>query len=978
MILEFPNLIEEENDITNSNIKCEKKDFLETKDNFLNLSLINDLWDENKLSNKPKSEPSSSKAKKNFKKMFKNCGNKVKNEIKYNNLNIKEEENKINHEINNMNLKDKNKLVNEKDINNLNNIDRQNEFLNKKTEKNSNNNGLNQNKGNSTNIVNLESESKNENQKEIKDNILSNYFGFTNKLEDNSSVNSGKNQNSNNNNRATLNSSSSFSKNFILKSEICKSTKNTEHNYYKKSNYNNNPIMNYFNFKNIGNFYLFTDKNSQDNLEGNQFLNFFPLEQKESKSKEKDIMRCIYADRKFNKTQEDVTSELYGQNNEDEEQKEKTVLFNLKELVKIGGEYEDIKNGKNEFENNQSNPINKNSNKIINNNLSNNLDYTNNNIKDQNINSKTIKNEKEDYLQNVINTNKNISFKDNINLSEINYNLKLNKNEQNITNNNSSIDNKISFNSNNINETSLNINNGFSNEKQINNNNINFIGNNNNIFINGNENSKLPLSFSNITFNINDPDLKEFKLSDEILSEISNLNKKFNINSFAPLTSINYNQQADNFFNPMINKNDNINISNELNFNNFNPNGNINTNFDFNNYDYYENINNNSTSLLPSNKSFYDYTDDELLQYSIILIKDQSGCRFLQEKIKINQNFANEKLFQGIKYYLKELSCDPFGNYFLQVLLDILTYDNLDEFLNFIQKDFLYICISPHGTRVIQKIIEKIFSIHNLMNKFVNMIISEDLGIIFRSPYGNHIMQKMLTTVHSPEYTEFIYNYTLNNFMEIAGTKHGVCVIQKCVTEGDIKQREKIYGIISNNFDALIKDEFGNYLIQYILINNKKDNNEIMSIILKIEENLLNYCKSKYSANVIEKCFENNDTFIKEHILEHFLNNYKDNIIEILLDPYGIYIIQKALNLNEAYKKRLFEIITQKENELRKVNLNDFKYRGVLKIINSNKELKTLLNKAKDDENHNKKNKYYNNKEKYRKGKKYYKGNSQY
>ena len=934
MILEFPNLKEEENETTNSNLRYEKIDFFEIKNNFMDLSFLND-FEENKLTNKSKSEPSSSKSKNNLKKIFKNNENKRKNEIKYTNLNIQEEENKNNYGTNNKKLKDKNKLNNEININ-------QNNFINKK--------------------------------KEIKDNIALNYFGINNEIEDNSSV---KNQNSNNNNRASINSSSSFSKNFILKSKICKSTINNERNYHKNNNFNNNPIMNYFNFKNFGNFYLFTDKISQDKMEGNQFLNFFPMEQKESKSKEKDIMRCIYADRKFNKTQEDVTSELYGQNNENDEQKEKTGLFNLNELGKINGEYEDIKDAKNEFEKEKLKSIDKNSEKSTNN-LPNNIDITNNNIKEENINSKAIKNQEEYFFQNII--NKNISFKDNTNLSEINYNLKFNKSNENITRNNSLIDNKINFNSNNQNGNSSIINNGFTSNKEIINNKININSIDNNIFINknGNENSKLPLSVPNIAFNINDPNITEFKLSDEILTEISNLNKKFNINSFSPLPSINYNQPDDNSFNSMMSKNDNINISNGLNFNNFNPNENYIINFDYNNYDFYENMNSNSTSLLPSNKSFYDYTDDELLQYSIILIKDQSGCRFLQEKIKINQNFAKTKLFQGIKYYLKELSCDPFGNYFLQALLDILTYDNIDEFLNYIKNDFLYICISPHGTRVIQKIIEKIYSIQNLMNKFINMITSEDLGIIFKSPYGNHIMQKILTTANLPEYTEFIYDYTLNHFMEIAETKHGVCVIQKCVTQGDIKQREKIYEIIFNNFDVLIKDEFGNYLIQYILINNKNNINEIMPIISKIEENFLDYCKSKFSANVIEKCFENNDNFIKEHILEYFLNNYNENIIEILLDQYGIYIIQKALNLNDIYKKRLFEIIAQNESELRKINLNEFKYRGVLKIINSNKELKNLLFKAKDDGNHNKKYKYYNNKEKYKKGKKYYKGNSQY
>ena len=224
--------------------------------------------------------------------------------------------------------------------------------------------------------------------------------------------------------------------------------------------------------------------------------------------------------------------------------------------------------------------------------------------------------------------------------------------------------------------------------------------------------------------------------------------------------------------------------NNELNFNNIN---NILNSNDFSLSNFGDNIN--TFNILPLNKSFYDYTEDELLQYAIPLIKDQSGCRFLQEKIKSNQYFANENLFPTIKNNIKELACDPFGNYFLQVLIEVLTYDNINILLDLIQTDFTYICICPHGTRVIQKIIEKIFTYEELMKKFISNLDSKDLGIIFKSPYGNHIIQKFLSTIHNPEYTKFIYNYTLDNFMEIAATKHGVCVIQKCVSEGDQEQR---------------------------------------------------------------------------------------------------------------------------------------------------------------------------------------------
>jgi hypothetical protein len=90
---------------------------------------------------------------------------------------------------------------------------------------------------------------------------------------------------------------------------------------------------------------------------------------------------------------------------------------------------------------------------------------------------------------------------------------------------------------------------------------------------------------------------------------------------------------------------------------------------------------------------------------------------------------------------------------------------------------------------------------------------------------------------------KFINNININ---DLSKTKHGLCIIQKCVSEGNEIQRKKLYDLILKNFDKLIKNQFANYLIQYILINTKSK--------------------------------------------EQF-------------DQYGIYIIQKALKLNSIYKK---------------------------------------------------------------------------
>ena len=552
-----------------------------------------------------------------------------------------------------------------------------------------------------------------------------------------------------------------------------------------------------------------------------------------------------------------------------------------------------------------------------------NLDFINNSsIIEENPNN-YIQNNIETDIKNINNNNKDKNFNinniDNYNFNNINYNneFKFPLNQtKNINNNNS-----INFNYNNINNK-FNNNNTMNTLNNMNNQNI-FNYNNNNMF------------------DINElNNLKDFKLNKEMLDEMSKIDlNKININFQG---GSNY-QIPNNYFMPVQNQNDNLNMK-------------------FNYITY-----NNEMTLngLPSGKSFYEYSDDDIIKYAIPLIKDQSGCRFLQERIKLNKSFMIEKLFPSIQNNLFELGCDAFGNYFLQALIDIFSVDKLSLFLDLIKNFFTKMCTNQHGTRVIQKIIEQVSLNQTLVAKIENILNCNDLGIIMKSPYGNHIIQKYLISIRFKECTKFIYDYILTNFMEVAETKHGVCVIQKCVSEGDIIQKGKLYDLILQNFDELIKNEFGNYLIQYILININDQNkfNEANPIIKRIEDNLIDICKMKFSANVIEKCLENGSDFIKEYLLECILNKYRDHIIELLLDKYAIYIIQKALKINTHYRNKFYEIIKEKKDELKDIDLNDFKYRGAQKVLNSFKdfEIKNQNNINKDNNNNNNFNGNYNN-----------------
>ena len=291
-------------------------------------------------------------------------------------------------------------------------------------------------------------------------------------------------------------------------------------------------------------------------------------------------------------------------------------------------------------------------------------------------------------------------------------------------------------------------------------------------------------------------------------------------------------------------------------------------------------------------------SDNELSKMSLKLLRTQVGCLLLQEKSIVDHKFANELLFPEIKNNLKEICCNLFSNNLIQVLIDILTFDNLDKFLFSIKYDILNICLNEYGSRVIQKLIERIHDYPVLVNKLISLFKNKDIGKIFISPYGNHIFQKYVTIFRETEFTNFIYNYMFDNFINIIKTKYGVSVIQKGFSQGNCEQRKTMNNLIINNFDNIMKDCYANFLIYYILIKYEiKNFTEILPILEKIEGNIVEYCKNKYSASVIEKCCERGKKEIIEHILKYLIDNHSESIIDILLNSYGIYIIKKALKI---------------------------------------------------------------------------------
>ena len=288
----------------------------------------------------------------------------------------------------------------------------------------------------------------------------------------------------------------------------------------------------------------------------------------------------------------------------------------------------------------------------------------------------------------------------------------------------------------------------------------------------------------------------------------------------------------------------------------------------------------------------------EYLSYNIFpLAKDQAGCRFLQETIDKDPIRTTESFYKAILPFVLPLVKDPFGNYLIQKLFNYLTEDQLKKILEIISPTILDIGSNCHGTRVIQNLINYLKT-KELVNCFMNSIRPYVIPLL-KELNGTHIINKFVQD--HKECADEINRIIIENSSLLATHRHGCCILQKMLESPDRKMRNQLINNLIDNCFVLIIDQFGNYVIQSILLLN--DRNSSSAIAMKICDNAPYYSKHRYSSNVIEKCFDFCGKKEKKKLIEKLCT--PEIISELILDEHGNYVIQKALYYAEYKEKEI-------------------------------------------------------------------------
>ena len=512
----------------------------------------------------------------------------------------------------------------------------------------------------------------------------------------------------------------------------------------------------------------------------------------------------------------------------------------------------------------------------------------------------------------------NLNYNNNNNLYGVDYNINNNNYyKSNIFNNNNNIYN--------------NNNNNFVNQPMNVNININNNSNNNNYYYQYKENSQNPFNYNNNEYPKktmyipkkssdflnyqNIPSNKKFNNNNNNIR--NNINPQNNYNEF--LNNIYYNQQQMNYYQQFMNQNQMNYMYNQFNNpNNYNKNFNIYNNFknpyrSYSSNDIIKSLNSNQRLNNFQNSNFlkknfnYNYTslsDEELAKQAHLIVKIQSGCRFLEKKIEDHPELVDNLFFNNILSYVEELSTDQFGNYFL-------SESKLLQFIAIIFPVIQNVATDLYGTRVLQDLIDFLKS-DKLLSAFVKIIVPY-ISLFVNDSNSVHIIYKLINNDNN--LIENVHESLCNQILDIATNKKGCSFLKKYFETMKENRVKKIIKSINDNLVSIITDQYGNYCIQSIVLFQDEKIKE--NIIDQIAKNICFYSNQKFSSNVVEKCFE--DNLIKDKVMKEML--IEENFHSMLLDNFGNYVVQKAINCSdEETQDKFFQMLVPLIPQLQKLN----------------------------------------------------------
>ncbi|CAI6333901.1 unnamed protein product [Periconia digitata] len=200
------------------------------------------------------------------------------------------------------------------------------------------------------------------------------------------------------------------------------------------------------------------------------------------------------------------------------------------------------------------------------------------------------------------------------------------------------------------------------------------------------------------------------------------------------------------------------------------------------------------------------------------------------------------------------------------------------------------LCKDQHGCRFLQKKLE------DRNPEYLQIIFDETAGHVVElmtDPFGNYLCQKLLEYTNNEQRNTLVRN-AASSLVSIALNQHGTRALQKMIEFiSTPEQIQMIMNALRDQVVDLIQDLNGNHVIQKCLNHLKAEDAQF--IFDAVGEHCITVGTHRHGCCVLQRCIDHASGFQKVQLV----GRITANSFNLVQDPFGNYVVQYILDLNE-------------------------------------------------------------------------------
>ncbi|KDR81636.1 hypothetical protein GALMADRAFT_239707 [Galerina marginata CBS 339.88] len=296
----------------------------------------------------------------------------------------------------------------------------------------------------------------------------------------------------------------------------------------------------------------------------------------------------------------------------------------------------------------------------------------------------------------------------------------------------------------------------------------------------------------------------------------------------------------------------------------------------------------------------------EIYGHIIEFSGDQHGSRFIQQKLEVAEDDEKQKIFEEIvPLKTEQLIRDVFGNYVIQKFFEFGTRAQRDILAEVIEQQVVTLSLHIYGCRVVQRAVDYI---SEAQQSAIIRHLEQDILTCIKDAHGNHVIQKLVEVVDPGRLT--FLPMICDNILELSTHPYGCRVLQRCLENLSEEHTRDLMGAIHRHTLELMQDQYGNYVIQFI-IDQGRDRDKAI-VISRIRSNLVKLSQHKYASNVCEKALICSDSEIRHVLINEVMTtptaDSENPILTMIKDQYANYVLQRALTVVEGEQREAFYV----------------------------------------------------------------------